>query len=67
MDLLIEDKLPAYCVPPLPAYIDCDELPYDFDPTNSDQMNDLFGEATGSDNCPGYTVTELAPLTDDLE
>ena len=66
MDLLIEDKLPAYCVPPLPAYIDCDDLPFDFDPTNVAQMTDLFGEATGSDNCPGFTVTELAPLTDDL-
>ncbi|MCA9324553.1 T9SS type A sorting domain-containing protein [Candidatus Saccharibacteria bacterium] len=66
MDLLIEDKLPAYCVPPLPKYIDCDKLPYDFDPTDSDQMSELFGEATGTDNCPGYTIEELSPLTDDL-
>ncbi|PHN00535.1 hypothetical protein CRP01_41760, partial [Flavilitoribacter nigricans DSM 23189 = NBRC 102662] len=66
MDLLIEDKLPAYCVPPLPAYIDCDKLPFDFDPTDSEQMTELFGEATGSDNCPGYTVVELDPLTDNL-
>ena len=66
MDLLIEDKLPAYCVPPLPAKIDCDELPFDFDPTDSAQMTELFGAASGSDNCPGYTVEELAPLTDGL-
>ena len=66
MDLLIEDKLPAYCVPPLPKSIDCDDLPYDFDPTNAEQMTELFGEATGSDNCPGYVVEELDPLTDDL-
>ncbi|PHN06703.1 HYR domain-containing protein [Flavilitoribacter nigricans] len=66
MDLLIEDKLPAYCVPPLPASIDCDALPFDFDPTDSAQMTELFGAASGTDNCPGYTVTELAPLTDGL-
>ncbi|WP_262510359.1 DUF7507 domain-containing protein [Flavilitoribacter nigricans] len=66
MDLLIEDKLPAYCVPPLPASIACDELPLDFDPTNAAQMTELFGAATGTDNCPGYTVEELAPLTDGL-
>ncbi|MCB0633434.1 MAG: tandem-95 repeat protein, partial [Lewinella sp.] len=67
LDVLIEDKLPAYCVPPLPAYIDCDELPFDFDPDNSEQMSELFGEASGTDNCPGYTVTELAPNKEGLD
>ena len=66
MDVLIEDKLPAYCVAPLPKSIDCDKLPFDFDPENTTQMTTLFGTATGSDNCPGYTVKELAPLTTGL-
>jgi hypothetical protein len=66
LDLLIEDKLPAYCVPPAPAAIDCDKLPYDFDPLNSGQMTKLFGTASGSDNCPGFEVKELAPITDGL-
>lgn len=66
LDVLIEDKLPAYCVPPLPKSIDCDKLPFDFDMTNLAQLATLFGTATGSDNCPGYTVTELPPLTSGL-
>lgn len=63
LDVLIEDKLPAYCVAPLPKSIDCDKLPLNFDPENSAQMTTLFGTATGSDNCPDYTVKELAPIT----
>lgn len=66
LDLLIEDKLPAYCVPPAAAAIGCDELPFDFDPLNSAQMTKLFGTASGSDNCPGFTVKELPPVTDGL-
>lgn len=66
MDLLVEDKLPAYCVAPLPADIDCDALPFDFDPNDVEQMNEMFGTAEGSDNCPGYNVEELEPLTDGL-
>lgn len=66
MDLLIEDKLPAYCLPPAPAAIDCDKLPFDFDPANVAQMSELFGEASGTDNCPTYTVTELSPIVDQL-
>ncbi|MCB0632276.1 MAG: T9SS type A sorting domain-containing protein, partial [Lewinella sp.] len=66
LDVLIEDKLPAYCLPPAAAAIDCDKLPYDFDPLNSEQMTKLFGTASGSDNCPGFTVTELTPVTDGL-
>ncbi|PHN01112.1 T9SS type A sorting domain-containing protein [Flavilitoribacter nigricans] len=66
MDVLVEDKLPAYCVPPLPKSIDCDKLPFNFDPENVEQMTTLFGTASGSDNCPGFTVKELAPLTTGL-
>ena len=66
LDLLVEDKLPPICVPPLPVTVDCDQLPFNFDPADVDQMNDLFGEATGSDNCPEVTISELAPLTEGL-
>ncbi|MEZ4992325.1 MAG: hypothetical protein R2824_18015 [Saprospiraceae bacterium] len=30
-------------------------------------MTELFGTATGSDNCPGYTVTEEAPDVEGLD
>jgi hypothetical protein len=66
LDVLIEDKVPPVCVPPLPVDIDCDKLPFDFDPTDVDQMTTLFGAATGDDNCPDWVVTELAPDTDGI-
>ncbi|MEZ4991464.1 MAG: T9SS type A sorting domain-containing protein [Saprospiraceae bacterium] len=66
MDLLIEDKLPAYCLPPAAASIDCDKLPFDFDPANAEQMNSLFGAASGTDNCATFYVSELAPVVDNL-
>ena len=66
MDVLIEDKVEPICVPPVPVEIDCDKLPYDFDPTDEVQMAELFGAATGSDNCPDWVVTELDPDTDGI-
>ncbi|PHN01111.1 T9SS type A sorting domain-containing protein [Flavilitoribacter nigricans] len=66
LDVLIEDKVEPVCVPPLPAEIDCNALPFDFDPTDADQMTELFGAAEGSDNCPDWTVTELDPVTDNI-
>ncbi|MEZ4992307.1 MAG: GEVED domain-containing protein [Saprospiraceae bacterium] len=66
LDVLIEDKVPPVCTPPLAAEIDCDKLPYDFDPQNEEQMTDLFGEAEGFDNCGNYTVEELQADTTGL-
>ncbi|MEZ4991465.1 MAG: T9SS type A sorting domain-containing protein [Saprospiraceae bacterium] len=66
LDVLVEDKVPPTCTPPLIAEVDCDKLPYDFDPGNSEQMTALFGAAEGADNCPGWLVEELAPDTDNI-
>ena len=66
LDLRVEDKIAPVCVPPLPVTVDCHRLPYDFDPQNDIQMTDLFGAATGQDNCPDWMVTELDALTDGL-
>ncbi|MBK8704936.1 MAG: hypothetical protein IPN33_16085 [Saprospiraceae bacterium] len=69
LDVLVEDKLRPYCQAPHNAIITCDELPYNF-PRENDQasigdtllLQQLFGIATGIDNCPGVTVTELTPI-----
>lgn len=67
LDVLVEDKISPDCIPPLPARVNCDELPYDFDPANAVQMTALFGLAEGYDNCPDFTVEELAPDTENLD
>jgi hypothetical protein len=41
--------------------VDCDALPYDFEPTNINQLQTLFGTATAQDNCT-VTVEELTPI-----
>lgn len=66
LDVLVEDKVAPDCIPPLPVTVDCDKLPFDFDPTNSEQMTELFGTAEGLDNCPGWTVKERAPNTKNI-
>lgn len=66
LDVLVEDKVEPICVAPLPVKMDCNELPFDFDPYDEVQMAELFGAAEGSDNCPDWVVTELDPLTDDI-
>jgi hypothetical protein len=59
MDVLIEDKIPPVCTPPLSVIVDCNELPFDFDPQNEVQMTELFGAAEGYDNCWDWTIAEL--------
>lgn len=66
LDVRVEDKQHPLCIPPAPIAIDCDQVPFDFDPADAAQMTELFGAATGSDNCPEYTVEELAPDTDNI-
>lgn len=66
LDVFIEDKVPPACVPPVPVAMDCNELPFDFDPEDEVQMAELFGTATGTDNCPDWTVTELDPDTEGI-
>jgi|GEM_PF-478584 len=70
-EVLIEDKLNPYCTAPHNVTITCDELPYNF-PRETSQatlsdtllLQQLFGQATGTDNCPGAQVKELAPIWD---
>jgi hypothetical protein len=51
METLVEDKILPVCQAPPNAVIDCDTVPYDFDPTDLGQLQQLFGEAQAFDNC----------------
>jgi len=58
-----EEKVRPYCYAPHNAAIDCDDLPYSFDPTDTLQLQQLFGDATSTDNCGSYE-RELPPVPD---
>ena len=62
LDVLIEDKIRPFCVAPHNVDIDCDEVPYDFDPFDTAQLQELFGEASADDNCDGAEWEELTPI-----
>lgn len=55
-----EDKINPFCDAPDNVIVDCDDLPYGFDATNADQLEDLFGMATGADNCGIETAQQIA-------
>jgi hypothetical protein len=55
-----EDKLNPFCVPPGNIAIDCDDLPPGFDATDADQLEELFGMATGADNCGIGSVQQVS-------
>ncbi|MCB0580453.1 MAG: hypothetical protein KDD10_14230, partial [Phaeodactylibacter sp.] len=56
-----EEKVKPYCYAPHPVSIDCDDLPYNFDATDTLQLQQLFGDATSVDNCSSYE-RELPPV-----
>ncbi len=55
-----EDKINPFCDAPDNVAVDCDDLPYGFDATDPDQLEDLFGMATGADNCGIASVEQVA-------
>ena len=64
LELTVEDKIVPICVPPAPITMNCDEMPYGFDPEDLDQLAALFGTASFEDNCPGVEVLEGTPKAD---
>ena len=58
-----EEKVRPYCYAPHNVDVDCDDLPYDFDPYDTDQLEELFGAATADDNCEAE-ADELPPVVD---
>ena len=51
LDVVIEDKVRPFCIPPAPVELNCTDLPFGFDPQDDDQLLELFGNATATDNC----------------
>ncbi|MCB9053545.1 MAG: T9SS type A sorting domain-containing protein [Lewinellaceae bacterium] len=63
LDIVPEEKVRPYCYAPAPRTIDCDDLPYSFNATDTLQLQALFGDATSDDNCGSYE-RELPPVPD---
>jgi len=62
MEVLVEDKIKPWCSAPVPVTISCNDLPGNFDPEDTLQVQALFGLATAFDNCPGAVIQELPPI-----
>lgn len=60
MGALVEDKTRPRCTPPPAVTTACDGLPANFDPTDTGQLQGLYGAPSVSDNC-GATWNELPP------
>ena len=61
LEILVEDKINPFCAAPHDLEQNCSELPPDFDPFDTTQLQSLFGEAEASDNCTDATWEELTP------
>ncbi|WP_421948613.1 SdrD B-like domain-containing protein [Phaeodactylibacter xiamenensis] len=59
-----EDKINPFCDAPDNVVVDCDGLPYGFDASDAGQLEDLFGMATGADNCGVASVQQVASNAD---
>jgi uncharacterized repeat protein (TIGR01451 family) len=62
LEVLIEDKLNPYCFAPNDQNLSCGDLPAGFDATDTQQLQNLFGNATADDNCSNVSVQELPPI-----
>ena len=62
LEVTVEDKQQPYCVAPHAQSVSCATLPYDFDPSQIELLEDLFGQAEFADNCPGVTGAENTPV-----
>lgn len=61
MNAVVEDKARPNCIPPPPATVNCGALPAGFSPLDTEQLQNLFGTPTATDNCEAEWV-ELAPV-----
>lgn len=56
-----EEQSAPECIAPDDVTIDCTDLPFGFDPENTATLEQLFGNATATDNC-GATTEALLPI-----
>lgn len=60
----VTDKADPNCTAPDDVAISCSVLGPDFNPTDTAQLSELFGLATGTDNCGSFIIEEIAPNVD---
>jgi uncharacterized repeat protein (TIGR01451 family) len=63
LNVLVEDKTLPYCTGLTDVLAECDDLPANFDPSNTAQLSTLFGEPEVIDNCSA-AAQEQAPVLD---
>lgn len=61
LEVNIEDYLNPDCIAPHDMSISCADLPYDFDPYDLNQLQDLFGVPQAYDDCSTAYWVELTP------
>ncbi|MBL7791867.1 MAG: hypothetical protein JNK77_06080, partial [Saprospiraceae bacterium] len=61
-NIWVEDKLRPLCIAPHAVTLSCTDLPYNFEASDTAQLQALFGTAMAEDNCPGSYTVELPPL-----
>ncbi len=62
MEVLVEDKIRPFCTAPPNKDVACNTLPYNFEATDTIQLQQLFGNATVEDNCPTAIGQEMEPI-----
>lgn len=61
LDVIPRDTILPTCLVPAPVSMSCTGLPDGFSPSDTLQLQQLFGDATSNDNCSSY-VQELPPV-----
>lgn len=65
LSVVPEDKVAPFCIAPHNRVLNCSELPYQFDPNNIEQLQQLFNDPDlpkGLDNCNIAEILELDPV-----
>ena len=55
IEVLVDDKSRPTCIAPDDIWLTCSEVPENLDFEDDDLLNDLYGEASGFDNCDSKT------------
>ena len=64
MDVLVGDNVPPDCFAPHDTTVSCVDLPANFDPYDTAQLQALFGTATADDGCGNALAMEQPPVVD---
>ena len=67
LDVLVEDKTLPYCTGLVDELVECDELPSNFDPFDTDQLSELFGTPEVIDNCSAEAIEQEPEVSLDAD